>query len=115
MPTALQLPAHLASSSQTGPSQVIYDALLQHEPSESALEMACDYLRDRLDEADRLECDLPSDPSGLDQWMGNHHERVGTQYLQYLEERKSGAPRRYFSSRSHALYFLQGVAPTKFV
>ncbi len=115
MPTTLQTSPLLTAPPMTGLSHQVFQALLQHEPAEHAMEVACDYLRDRLDEAGRLACDLPEDPNGLAQWMMEHHDRVGAQYLEYLEQRKDGAPRRYFSTRSHALYFLQGVAPTKFV
>ena len=37
------------------------------------------------------------------------------QYGEYLEIRKAGGPRRFFSNRAHALYFLRAVAPTKLV
>ena len=36
-------------------------------------------------------------------------------YRDYLDGRQRGAPRRFFSNRSHALNFLESVAPTKLV
>ncbi len=36
-------------------------------------------------------------------------------YGAYLAQRKAGAPRRYFSNRAHALFFLRAMAPTKLV
>jgi len=62
-----------------------------------------------------MTCDLPEDPHALYDWMDGRHEAIGDQYAAYLEARKAGAPRQYFSSRAHALCFLRGVAPTKLV
>jgi hypothetical protein len=47
--------------------------------------------------------------------MHTSAQRATAAYGQYLEERKAGAPRRFFSNRAHALYFLRAVAPTKLV
>ncbi len=41
--------------------------------------------------------------------------QVTAAYALYLQQRKAGLPRRYFSNRAHALYFLRKVAPTKLV
>ncbi len=60
-------------------------------------------------------CDLPDDPQALDGWMRRNVERVGREYRAYLARRKAGGRREYFSCRSHALYFLRTVAPTKLV
>jgi len=73
------------------------------------------YLEACLDQSAGMSCDLPADWNELEAWLAGRHEAVGQQYLDYLSGRRAGAPRRYFSNRSHALYFLQGVAPTKFV
>jgi hypothetical protein len=40
---------------------------------------------------------------------------TGTHYAEYLERRKQGAPRLYFSTKAHALSFLRQAAPTKLV
>lgn len=58
---------------------------------------------------------LPESPDRLDAWMKSHTEKVHQQYQHYLQQRKEGGPRRYFSTRSHALYFLKYAAPTKLV
>jgi hypothetical protein len=79
------------------------------------LESAGDFLCGQLDQAARLESDLPPDMSGLHAWMQQSVHAVGQQYHEYLQERQAGAPRRYFGSKSHALYFLKSVAPTKMV
>jgi len=59
--------------------------------------------------------DLPETPEGLVAWMQQASDRATAAYAEYLAQRKAGAPRRYFSNRTHALYFLQAVAPTKLV
>jgi hypothetical protein len=59
--------------------------------------------------------DLPASLDDLTAWMIERTEAVGAQYRDYLAARKQGAPRRYFSNRAHALYFIKAVAPTKLV
>lgn len=73
------------------------------------------FLCGQLDEAERLGCDLPASMTALEDWMHQGVEEVGRQYHGYLEERRAGGPRRYFPTKSHALYFLKAVAPTKLV
>ena len=80
---------------------------------EMARHSSCIFLSDRLAQAARLPSDLPDDPSGLAVWINENHRAVALEYEQYLGARKAGAPRRYFADRSHALYFLRAVAPTK--
>ena len=93
----------------------LYNALLTHEPTDEALDESRALLRASLEQVTGMSCDLPDDPHALYDWMDSRHETVGDQYAAYLEARKAGAPRQYFSSRAHALYFLRGVAPTKMV
>ena len=73
------------------------------------------FLHDRLDAAAALPCDLPDDARSLSAWIGHGSQQAGRQYRQYLDNRRAGAPRRYFGSKSHALHFLRAVAPTKLV
>ena len=73
------------------------------------------YLDRQLDHARTLPSDMPQNPAALMDWMTGRAHQVGLQYHAYLQGRRDGAPRRYFSNRSHALYFLQNVAPTKLV
>lgn len=95
--------------------RTLYEGLYQFEPEAGICHASRAYLDDCLEQANELPCELPSDWNDLERWAEQRHERVGQQYLDYLKQRESGAPRRYFSSLSHALYFLQGVSPTKFV
>lgn len=93
----------------------LYESLYRRDPDARARVASRAYLDECLERASGLPCELPSDWTELEDWMARRHEDVGRQYLDYLAERKAGAPRRYFANRAHALYFLQGVAPTKFV
>ena len=45
----------------------------------------------------------------------NTASHVARQYADYLQQRKEGGPRQFFSNKAHALFFLQAVAPTKLV
>jgi hypothetical protein len=72
-------------------------------------------LRDALDAVASQADDLPASPEGLVDWMTASARKATDAYQDYLDQRRAGAPRRFFSSRTHALYFLQAVAPTKLV
>lgn len=76
---------------------------------------ARDFINKQLLLARELESDLPDDMSLLPQWITHSHDTVGLAYRDYLAARRAGGPRQYFTSKSHALYFLQSVAPTKLV
>lgn len=76
---------------------------------------AAGYLRAQLAAARALAADLPERLDQLDGWMRERTVAVGEGYRAYLAARKAGSARRYFTNKSHALYFLQGVAPTKLV
>ncbi|MEH6437404.1 iron-containing redox enzyme family protein [Massilia sp. DD77] len=87
---------------------------LYAEPA-SMPDEAQDFLREQIAAASGLPADLPSTVAELPGWVEQHTDAVGAQYREYLAARKAGAPRRYFSCRAHALYFIKGVAPTKLV
>ena len=93
----------------------LYRRLLTAQPDAGAREEAAGYLRHELTRLHDCDCDLPGDPQELQEWMHAGTAAVTARYSLYLEERRGGAPRRYFSNRSHALYFLRNVAPTKLV
>jgi hypothetical protein len=73
------------------------------------------FLNEQLVKARDIESDLPSSVSELAAWIESRTDAIGLAYRDYLAARKNGAPRRYFTSKSHALYFLKAVAPTKLV
>ena len=95
------------------PAKDIYFALSSSEIPAHALQHSRHYLEQQLQMATRLQADLPGDLHDLPDWLEAHTGKIGRQYQQYLEERKAGAARRYFTNKSHALNFLQSVAPTK--
>ncbi|WP_370525234.1 iron-containing redox enzyme family protein [Stutzerimonas degradans] len=111
--TLHRLPAapRAADPRPTQESRELYFALLDGASREDAAH----YLQDQLQRAATLPCDLPDDPAALDAWVMQRTEAVGHQYQAYLDQRRAGGARRYFSSKAHALHFLRGVAPTKLV
>jgi len=96
----------------TGAKNVYYS--LYANPSASP-EQAKSFVADHIAIARDLPSDLPSNINELQAWIEQRTDIVGQQYRDYLAARKNGAPRRYFSCRAHALYFLKGVGPTKLV
>ncbi len=73
------------------------------------------FLASQLEAAAALDSDIPADPRRLTGWLTRGHEQSAQAYRDYLDARRGGAPRRFFRNRSHALYFLNAVAPTKLV
>ncbi|WP_417781162.1 iron-containing redox enzyme family protein [Stutzerimonas xanthomarina] len=103
------------TSEVTAPSRALYFDLLDAPNDAAVRNRAADYLIAQLDNASALPCDLSPDPAGLGDWLDAHTAKIGGQYQAYLDERRAGGPRRYFTSKAHALHFLRGVAPTKLV
>ena len=97
------------------PAKLLYQSLSQNQPSTEVLDTAAQYLRQQIAAAAQLTVDLPASLEAMQGWFDNQLQQVGTAYQDYLAARKAGAPRRYFSTRAHALYFLQVAAPTKLV
>ena len=93
----------------------IYDTLSAPANAAMARAAARNYLQQQLLAAEKLSDDLPERPEDLLNWARSSADQVGVQYQAYLAERKNGAPRRFFTSKSHALYFLRAAAPTKLV
>jgi hypothetical protein len=108
-------PGELSRALHEGRLQYLYEGLLQGEPGDTLRNTARTFLQAELEAVQAQDCDLPASPQDLPAWMHNSAQLAHAQYLAYLDERKAGAPRRYFSNRAHALYFLRGVAPTKLV
>jgi hypothetical protein len=93
----------------------LYLDLSERDLEPGAAGAAAQWLRSQLDAGGAAPSVLPRGSEEFAAWSAAHTESVGEQYKQYLAERKTGAPRRFFGSKSHALYFLKGVAPTKLV
>lgn len=103
---------HLKPSS---PAKDLYFDLLANEDDQDVADRARHYLDEQLEKVARKKSDLPAMPGHLASWAENRLEQVGLAYRGYVRARQGGEPRRYFSTRSHALFFLQSVAPTKLV
>lgn len=73
------------------------------------------FLSEKLREAATIDAGFPTDLRSLTRVLQDSHDETARGYRSYLDERQAGAPRRYFSCRSHALHFLRTVAPTKLV
>ncbi|QBE66187.1 iron-containing redox enzyme family protein [Pseudoduganella lutea] len=110
MPTTA-LAQRLDAAIDTSDAKAVYHAL--HDDANPTL--AATYLEARLNEAANLPCDLPATIDEMAAWITHHTDAVGAEYRAYLAARKNGAPRRYFKTRSQALYFIKAVAPTKLV
>ncbi len=93
----------------------MYLALSERDIAQPAVDEAGLWLRATLDAAPAALPALPRTAQQFADWSAAHTEAVGEQYKQYLAARKAGAARRFFTNKSHALYFLKGVAPTKLV
>ncbi len=96
-------------------SKNIYQLLSKDAPDNADRDLARKYLAQQLAATRTYAGDLPADDNVLAEWISRNTEAVGHAYREYLAERKNGAPRRYFSNKSHALYFLKSVAPSKLV
>ncbi|MEQ7922156.1 iron-containing redox enzyme family protein [Xanthomonas sp. WHRI 1810A] len=95
-------------------AKAIYDALMQPNADVEACG-AVAFLNQQLTQAEHAPCDLPQRPEQLEDWIAGSVSAVAEQYAAYLASRHAGEPRRFFSNKSHAMYFLQHVAPTKLV
>jgi len=106
----LSTPAHAQSIHPPGGLRSLYEALLSGENPRA---LARPFLEEQLLQAAQLPEVLPPDPSVWHDWVAEHCAEVGRQYADYLQHRKDGGSRQFFSGKAHALYFLQAVAPTK--
>ena len=93
----------------------LYKQLAYCYPTVAARSQGEEFLQTQLEQLRGESCDVPDVPQDLSLWLASSFQTVHGQYAQYLQQRKAGSPRRYFSNRAHALYFLRSVAPTKLV
>lgn len=96
-------------------SKEIYFSLSKATHSQRDVENARFFLSRQLADVKKFPDELPAEPGEIATWITAHAEAVGTQYAEYLASRKKGGARRFFTNKSHALYFLNAVAPTKLV
>ena len=96
-------------------AQSLYMSLNQGAGDERTRLAARAGLERYLEQARNLPDDLPADINAMAGWITERSEAVGAEYHAYLQARREGAPRRYFSSKAHALYFIRHAAPTKLV
>lgn len=73
------------------------------------------FLVEQLHVAMEIDTDFPTELRSLPSVLHNSNNQAAQGYRRYLDERLAGSARRYFSCRSHAMYFLRSVAPTKLV
>ncbi|MFN3439662.1 MAG: iron-containing redox enzyme family protein [Acidovorax sp.] len=97
------------------PLRSLYEPLVNGIPTDPQRAAAADFLRDALRDSAFGVDDLPRSGADLMAWMEANMRAVHDKYQSYLQSRQSGAPRKYFVNRAHALYFLRQVAPTKLV
>jgi hypothetical protein len=97
------------------PHAELYRRMLHAPRDPETLRASAAWLRKQLDAVDPSAAPLPADPSALMSWMDANVDDVGERFQKYLARRKAGGRREMFSTRSHALYFLAEVAPTKMV
>jgi hypothetical protein len=111
----LQLAHAVSAPVDATSAAAVYRSLNEGPPDAGALANARAFLVQRLQAARQLHHDLPADPEQLAPWVASRAFTVGMEYQAYLQARRDGAPRRYFSNQAHALYFLKHAAPTKLV
>ena len=97
------------------PLQDLYRRLAGAEPDAATRAEAAAFLRGQIAALRDAPAELPREPQELQAWMVANTEAVHARYASYLEERRAGAPRRFFRTRAHALYVLRAIAPTKLV
>lgn len=97
------------------PARKVYRALLLNPQSDCSRQFSRRFLMSRITLAGASVCDLPDELEQWQDWVAASARSVADDYRKYLQGRKGGAPRQYFSRRSQALSFITKVAPTKLV
>jgi hypothetical protein len=114
--TSLQLLSERSATAHvsTGAHYSLYSRLLRGQV-EGEQDNVRDFLHEQLEIAKKLPSNLPADLADLSGWVASNSHSVAERYRVYLEERRAGGPRKFFTNKAHALYFLQSVAPSKLV
>ncbi|MBD9562659.1 iron-containing redox enzyme family protein [Pseudomonas sp. PDM09] len=108
-------PAHEHVITVAGGLKALYEQLLLNDDDAQKHALARGFLQEQLQQAAQLPDELPRDLSALQNWVEQHSVDVARQYADYLQQRKAGGARQFFSNKAHGLFFLQAVAPTKLV
>ncbi|MGF6330095.1 hypothetical protein ABH909_002973 [Pseudomonas sp. BS3782 TE3695] len=108
-------PAHEHVMTANGGVKSFYEQLLRSDDDAKKHALARGFLQAQLQQAAQLPDELPRDLSALQNWVEQRSVDVARQYADYLQQRKAGGARQFFSNKAHALFFLQAVAPTKLV
>lgn len=98
----------------SGANLSLYSQLIR-TPAEVDSVSVRNFLQNQLEATSKLPNDLPGDVADLSDWVRTNSQSVARSYQAYLQERRAGAGRKYFTNKAHALYFLQQVAPSKLV
>ncbi|MHC8354615.1 iron-containing redox enzyme family protein [Pseudomonas sp. LB3P81] len=106
-------PAHEHAIPTAGSLKQCYEQLLLGDDAEQRRALGQTFLEAQLQQAKDLPAEMPEDVSALQTFVEQHSTEVARQYADYLSARKDGGPRRFFSNKAHALFFLQAVSPTK--
>ncbi|MFP3924114.1 iron-containing redox enzyme family protein [Pseudomonas sp. W5-36] len=114
--TSLQLLSERSATAHlsNGAHHSLYSRLLRGQV-DSEWDNVRDFLQEHLEKANTLPSNLPADLNDLSAWVASNSHSVAEQYGVYLEERRAGGPRKFFTNKAHALFFLQSVAPSKLV
>ena len=99
---------------ESGAASTLYRALMTGASPADEPQLRA-FLQEHLQRVDGAQCELPQRVEDWPAWVAEHASQVGEQYAEYLAQRHAGGPRRFFTSKAHALYFLQHVAPSKLV
>lgn len=108
-------PATVQPVTDVGHLRQCYERLLQGPDDADKQALAQALIQQCVEQAEALPQEMPDDPLALQAWVEQHSAGVARQFADYLERRKGGGSREFFSNKAHALYFLQAVAPTKLV
>jgi hypothetical protein len=114
--TSLQLLSERSATAHVSPgvNYSLYSRLLRGQV-QAERDNVRDFLQEHLESAKALKSNLPAELDDLSAWVASNSHSVAEQYRVYLEERRAGGPRQFFTNKAHALYFLQSVAPSKLV
>ncbi len=115
MPEQVAATSYPTAMARSASLRQMYLALSERELAPGSAHAAARWLDEQLDAFNTAPPALPRASDQFNAWLAANTESIGENYRQYLAERKAGAPRRFFANKSHALFFLKGVAPTKLV